>query len=616
MIQFVAFAIIALGSVVSISIQWSERLGMPLWLQNAEPFLTTFVILAISGSAVAIGFLKKLAKYFDARADAYEETLDEMRHRIDSLLAKQEKQVLVIIDDLDRLTTDELLLVFKLVRSNARFKNVLYFLLFDNEKVKDMLKCAGVGSEYIDKIVQVGFHLPAVEPEGLRTLVTESLEGDSLFGSAVDSGFLEEEGFQQAVWQFSLSYLTDLRKVNRFLSSLSFSAARYKTDIGFETSPRDLFLLELLRLHEEEVYRRLYESKSYLAMRPDIAVLISPDRQEDSPRERWADGIRETSKKPDVVEKIIGHLFPDSPFGDMYPRESMVERTKYKRASHPNYFDAYFRLRSPEKPPSDQEFEELLEHSGDAEKFKDVLRSYEKAGRLRSVLESLEARREELSEENSSSVLITLSDLLDGWGSDRRPGSRYAYVESIWEHLLEKKTPEAERADLLRQTLEQSDGIHLIMRVIITQQERINVGVPALLSDEDLKALRLKWVSKVEEIAASGSDLLENFRLQEIISRWNHWGDARGVRVWIRSRIRDPKTRLALLVRFVETDQLRYDRHFRLKLEHLMRYLPSVHWLATYTEDFSSCDHYTEIGLDRIEAIQSDVREEISNTKS
>lgn len=73
--------------------------------------------------------------------------------------------ILIGIDDLDRLTADEVRLVFQLIKANADFPNLVYLTLFQRDIVEGNLEKAksGSGKDFLEKVVQVGFDVPQVE---------------------------------------------------------------------------------------------------------------------------------------------------------------------------------------------------------------------------------------------------------------------------------------------------------------------------------------------------------------------------------------------------------------------------------------------------------------------
>ena len=68
----------------------------------------------------------------------------------------------MVIDDVDRLTPQEIQELFQLIKANADFPNVVYLVLFERTTVENSVeKVLEVdGREYLEKIVQVGFDLP------------------------------------------------------------------------------------------------------------------------------------------------------------------------------------------------------------------------------------------------------------------------------------------------------------------------------------------------------------------------------------------------------------------------------------------------------------------------
>ncbi|HEV7924844.1 MAG TPA: P-loop NTPase fold protein, partial [Verrucomicrobiae bacterium] len=99
-----------------------------------------------------------------AMHDAESKSLEAQKSELAELLARLPQPLLVVIDDIDRLTTSEILQVFQLVKANADFPCLIYLLLFEREVVGKALDevSGGKGTEFLEKIVQVGYHVPQV----------------------------------------------------------------------------------------------------------------------------------------------------------------------------------------------------------------------------------------------------------------------------------------------------------------------------------------------------------------------------------------------------------------------------------------------------------------------
>lgn len=93
------------------------------------------------------------------------DTFDNINENIQSCISSSNKKVLIIIDDIDRLQTDQILLIFKLVCSNTRFQNTIFLLSMDHNATEKNINSyvGGLGKEYIAKIVQQPVVLPKIE---------------------------------------------------------------------------------------------------------------------------------------------------------------------------------------------------------------------------------------------------------------------------------------------------------------------------------------------------------------------------------------------------------------------------------------------------------------------
>lgn len=95
-----------------------------------------------------------------------------MREDIDDLLRKLDRRIVIVMDDIDRLTATEIAQLFLIVKAVADFPNTAYLLAFDQDVVSNAisteLKLDGVS--YLEKIVQVQVDLPHAGPIPLQQM--------------------------------------------------------------------------------------------------------------------------------------------------------------------------------------------------------------------------------------------------------------------------------------------------------------------------------------------------------------------------------------------------------------------------------------------------------------
>ena len=83
------------------------------------------------------------------------------------------------MDDIDRLTAQEISQLFLIVKAVADFPNTVYLLAFDHEVVaKAIQETLGLdGKAYLEKIVQVQIDIPPASPLLLQGLFLSQLDG-------------------------------------------------------------------------------------------------------------------------------------------------------------------------------------------------------------------------------------------------------------------------------------------------------------------------------------------------------------------------------------------------------------------------------------------------------
>lgn len=109
----------------------------------------------------------------------YEESsLTKTYDQINEAFNRIGRKIIVFIDDLDRLTGEELVDVIKLVRNTANFRNTFFILAYDHNYVLNTIDKRSLISnkeEYLQKIVQLEINLPPINKNILISILFEKL---------------------------------------------------------------------------------------------------------------------------------------------------------------------------------------------------------------------------------------------------------------------------------------------------------------------------------------------------------------------------------------------------------------------------------------------------------
>ncbi|MEM5345210.1 KAP family P-loop NTPase fold protein [Paraburkholderia azotifigens] len=100
--------------------------------------------------------------------------LGERKKAVIKALGKLDRSIVVIVDDLDRLTPDEIKAVFRTIKAVADFPRVAYLLAYDRNVISESLGGGPIagGEAYIEKIVQVAYPISPAFPWQLQGHIT------------------------------------------------------------------------------------------------------------------------------------------------------------------------------------------------------------------------------------------------------------------------------------------------------------------------------------------------------------------------------------------------------------------------------------------------------------
>ncbi len=208
-----------------------------------------------------------------AVSEAQQKSLQVQKTELAELLRQLPSPVLIVIDDIDRLTTDEILQVFQLVKANGDFPQLIYLLLFEREIVSKALNnvSGGKGTEFLEKIVQVAYHIPNASQSSVHKALFNGL--NQLIDQHQLSTRWDKHRWIELFNDGIAEYFRNLRHVYRFLASLAFHVRQHRRGESFEVNPVDLIGLETLRVFEPSVYERIPGAKELVTGRYKIAYV-------------------------------------------------------------------------------------------------------------------------------------------------------------------------------------------------------------------------------------------------------------------------------------------------------------------------------------------------------
>lgn len=197
-----------------------------------------------------IGKGMKLAS--ELELSTHKETATELRKKIDNKIEELNINFIVILDDLDRLEPVQAVEVIRLIKSVADFSRFKYVICYDrqvlSQAIENGLNVAD-GELYLQKIVQISFHLPRHESFDLRREFFT--EAQRLYKEVNDEPLGQEavSNLFQIVDTYGTSFSTP-REVRLTINTLRFVYHGMRDYIYFP----DLCLLHLIKTLNTGLY--------------------------------------------------------------------------------------------------------------------------------------------------------------------------------------------------------------------------------------------------------------------------------------------------------------------------------------------------------------------------
>lgn len=479
-----------------------------------------------------------------------------LKSEISKILRDAGKRILVVIDDIDRLTPEETRQLFTVIKALGDFPNVVYLLAFDREVAAQAIEQqSGMpGERYLEKIIQVPFELPPVDRVALRAALFKRL--DEVLGDTSDGLF--DQSYWTNAFHDGIDPLIQVpRDVVRFTNTLSVT---YQAVRG-EVNPVDFIALEALRVFLPGVY-------DVIRTNQDKFSGHSRDRRYDGDQkataafhEQWVQALPEQlrSSTRDLLERIFPKI------GQMgYGADWLTKWRRSLRACHPDVFPTYFRMTVPPGTVRRSEMLALMSLAETPAALGDALiqatneKRPDGLSKARALLERLmDHVEEDIPDEHIPVFINVLLDIGDSLvlDSDERGAFDFgneSRVRQVVYHLL-KRVERTQRYTLLQIAMEQGRALgvqrYLIAALSDEVKKEAEGGEEALVDAATLVDLKACWLDGLKT-KISQSELLAHSQLARLLAAWCLWGDPAEAKAWCEAATSSNDSLLTFLSKF------------------------------------------------------------------
>lgn len=487
-------------------------------------------------------------------ADALAADLQQIRDEINELLGGLPHRIVVVMDDIDRLTAGEIGQLFAILKAVADFTNTVYVLAYDERVVRRAIKSAlGInGKTYLEKIVQLPIDLPAPDRTTLHELFFEQLQellADEPESSAAttDFGNLFHDGLKH--------FLATPRACKRLVNVLRFTLPPLRG----ETYWPDVVGVACLTAFAPEVVR-------VVCTHPEQFIRLA-DHDEDRTEaerfhKRWLGSVNASDRKP--VEGLVRRLFPKADQALGGSRLGGDWETRWRlglRVRSEAHFDKYFRLSLPGGAMSEAEWREFVGFLDEPDAFRRrLLEMCERSGRRGHFTRAKEALdrlddflKLQATLDHARNAFLALMEIGDKLAATEDkdvvaglvPVTNQLRIGWLVQRALAKLDDQSDRVRLIEEAFSRNVGLNTsagLVKVLAYEHGMYSdsddaqaMAGPTLIPKENVEPLAELVVRKIEAAATDGS-LAAHPSFMGVVWHWRLFGGGEAAAGWVRGQ--------------------------------------------------------------------------------
>ncbi|WFU04545.1 P-loop NTPase fold protein (plasmid) [Rhizobium sp. CB3171] len=521
-----------LANASVIAVATSLGLKLPSVAKIAGALATASIVVPIVGHVIA---------YFGK--DRWSEPLDKIRIALEKSLRGLDRPLVIFVDDIDRLEPDQIRVLIRQIKVNANLPNIVFVLLFQPSIVESALDpiANSQGRDFLKKIVQANFDLPALSKSSVHEIVTTDLSRIASPHATPKNGF-EQVRWGNALLGTILPFVENLRDARRFLSSVAIHLPLHVGKNELEVNVIDFLALDAIQVFEPDLYAALFNQQELLLQ----SGRFRGDREDDAHRTQLIELVNRASEaNRSTIEAAFKLLFPKTEwaFGGRHLGDAWHKSwSDAKRVCSERFFARYFELQLGADEISENEFVDILSASTDAELLQNALASVEQRGLSVSLAGRLDDGVEKLPVENAGVLLPAMFAFAQKFVAEREDPFSSPWVRA-WRAIswyIDRIPPEtrgAETLNALRMT-----GALSVASVIIhlndpADQEE-GSRIDPKLDENTVRLMKEEWLRQIVEKSTDIAAFLDEPDLASLLYRWRDYtGSVDAPKSWVASAI-------------------------------------------------------------------------------
>lgn len=295
-------------------------------------------------------------------------TEPEISSVVNNYLLNNDKKMLIIIDNLDRIDSEKAFFLIKCIDSIIKFKKTINILLYDEDIIDEILdQKFNNGKKYMNKLVQLKIDVPEVDIYTLNN-IKEKIANNLLVNNHTFIDFINNE-------QYEFDNIRELKRyVNSIISSNVYNGSILDSD--------DDSNLKYIKSVCPKLYYEIWENKTYFITydrRYDYDIYILDYEKLNKDTKNFYNELFKNKEYKKYVS-ILSKMFPsienysknNKPFSEHIDEANYNESVIRCKICNARYFDLYFTREENDFIRLNKDVESLVNSINNKEEFEQV----------------------------------------------------------------------------------------------------------------------------------------------------------------------------------------------------------------------------------------------------
>ncbi|MEK4907409.1 KAP family P-loop NTPase fold protein [Niallia sp. FSL M8-0099] len=462
--------------------------------------------------------------------------LEELRNRIEEALAKEQKRVVILIDDIDRLDKNEIHSLFRLIKLSADFQYTAYVLAFDKDVVSSALQDRYsygdnlTGMSFLEKIIQIPLQLPLAEVDDLREFCVEDLNR-ILHDNKIELSDSEASDFMYYFTGGLELFFKTPRQVKLYSNILSFSIPLLKKEANIV----DLMLIEGIRAFIPSVYNFIKDNREIFLTSYNKGYGSSHDNEEKSRREKLINQCLEKfdHEESEGIKKMLKYMFPkiEGFLGNNFYGNAEARWSEQQRICSIDYFQRYFSYSVSKKDVADQKVSYILDIAKNAESVIDVLNVINETittANKESLFIKLRRKCSKISEKQKLNLIKSVVEMSSSYvaieGFFKAP--KYGEATFLVTDYIESIEDEKKRMEFVEETISSTANLDFAIDYFTWfRREREDENKEGEFTKEEYFDIGRFLISNLSKGLLEERTKITDYDISNIIYLWHTYGD-------------------------------------------------------------------------------------------